>query len=224
MAKRLNFPLDFLLSKKSSEKSCKKSSRLAVSEGKLYTTMSHNKVSYRIKDQENIDTENDDFNQTYERDSEWPKSKDYVNVGNFKRIQAELEEFNRFSHGEILLLKAQTANRPSINPSESDREALLKCLQDRIISLEPQLFDKQKIIEGLLEGPRFEVKTIDGSKSCLDNETRPSPSGIQKMAGKSEARASAIITRSLTKRQKMEENKPKIFMGMARYPKCPDAN
>ena len=78
----------------------------AVSEGKLYTTMSHNKVSYRIKDRENQDTESDDFNQTSERDSEWPKSKDYVNVGDFKRIQAELEEFKTFSHGEILLLKA----------------------------------------------------------------------------------------------------------------------
>ena len=137
--------------------------------------MSHNKVSYRIKDQENIDTENDDFNQTSERYSEWPKSKDYVNFGDFKWIQAELEEFKRFSHGEILLLKARTANRPSIDPSESDREALLKCLQDRIISLEQQLFDKQKIIEGPLEGPRFEIETIDRSKSCLDNETRPHP-------------------------------------------------
>ena len=98
----------------------------AVSEGELYITMSHNKVSYRFTDQENIDTENDDFNQTSERDSEWPKSKDYVNVGDFKRIQAELEELKRFPHGEILLLKAQTANRPSIDPSERDREALLK--------------------------------------------------------------------------------------------------
>eukprot|EP00795_Rhopilema_esculentum_P001861 gene1861-16357_t len=89
----------------------------AVNEGKLYTTMSHNKVSYRIKDQENIDTENEYFNPTSERDSEWPKSKGYVNVGDFKRIQAELEEFKRFSHGEILLLKAQTANRPNIDPS-----------------------------------------------------------------------------------------------------------
>ena len=78
-----------------------------------------------------------------------------------------------------------------------------------------------KIIEGLLEWPRFEVKTIDGSKSCLDNETRPSPSGIQKLAGKSEAHVSAIITRSLTKKAELERKQAKDTYGHDKISQMP---
>eukprot|EP00112_Aurelia_sp_Birch-Aquarium-sp1_P015113 Seg3320.1 transcript_id=Seg3320.1/GoldUCD/mRNA.D3Y31 product="hypothetical protein" protein_id=Seg3320.1/GoldUCD/D3Y31 len=112
-------------------------------------------------------------------DFERPVSGDYVSIDDFKRLQVELDEFKRSSHGEILSLKAQIANRPSnpsqqtrADPSEKDKEALLRCLQDRIVSLERQLYDKQKIIEGLLEGPRLEIKTVDSNKGCLDDETK----------------------------------------------------
>ena len=65
--------------------------------------------------------------------------------------------------------------------------------------------------------------TIDGSKSCLDNETRPSPSGIQKFAGKSEAHVSPIITRSLTKKAENERKHAKDVYGhdkISQKPRC----
>ena len=131
----------------------------------------------------NIDTEDADSSRTSEIDFERPVSGNYVSIKDFKRLQVELDEFKRFSHREILSLKAQIANRPSnpsqqtkADPTEKDREALLRCLQDSIVSLERQLYDKQKIIEGLLERPRSEIKTVDGKKACLDDEVRFIPS------------------------------------------------
>ena len=73
-------------------------------------------------------------------------------------LQNDLEDFKRFSHGEILSLKAQLAPRPRESPHKSNgpnyvapQEALIKSLQDCIISLERQLRDKQGIIEKLFE-------------------------------------------------------------------------
>ena len=183
----------------------------AVCDGKLYTTMSHNKVSYRIQNQETIDTENEDLSRTSEMDFELPTSGEYVSVNDFKRLQVELEEFKRFSHGEILSLKAQIANRPSsppqqtrVDPSEKDREALLGCLQDRIISLERQLCDKQKVIEFLLEGPRLQTKTVNGNKGCLDDETRFIPSGIQKLQETREPNVNSMKTKRLPKNEEAQ--------------------
>ena len=183
----------------------------AVCDGKLYTTMSHNKVSYRIQNQETIDTENEDLSRTSEMDFELPTSGEYVSVNDFKRLQVELEEFKRFSHGEILSLKAQIANRPSsppqqtrVDPSEKDREALLGCLQDRIISLERQLCDKQKVIEFLLEGPRLQTKAVDGNKGCLDDETRFIPSGIQKLQETREPNVNSMKTKRLPKNEEAQ--------------------
>ena len=160
----------------------------------------------------NIDTEDADSSRTSEIDFERPVSGDYVSIKDFKRLQVELDEFKRFSHGEILSLKAQIANRPS-NPSqqtkadstEKDREALLRCLQDRIVSLERQLYDKQKIIEGLLERPRLEIKTVDGKKGCLDDEIGFIPSGKQQLQKTKEPpNINTIKTKRLNKSAEVE--------------------
>eukprot|EP00112_Aurelia_sp_Birch-Aquarium-sp1_P019969 Seg5042.1 transcript_id=Seg5042.1/GoldUCD/mRNA.D3Y31 product="hypothetical protein" protein_id=Seg5042.1/GoldUCD/D3Y31 len=85
-----------------------------------------------------------------------------------ERLQAEFEEYKRFSHGEILDLKAKVANRPYSptqpprqNPiSDKIKETLLTSLQERIISLERQLHDKQRIIEKPLDGPKLQASPI----------------------------------------------------------------
>ena len=76
--------------------------------------------------------------------------KDFVTKDQLDRFQSDFVEFKRFSHGEILSMKADVASR-SPNP-KIDREALVTCLKQLIISLERQLQDKQIIIEKLLDG------------------------------------------------------------------------
>ena len=59
-----------------------------------------------------------------------------------------LRSLNASSNVEIVSLKAELANRPKSpmpkfhNQPDKDREALLRSLQERIISLERQLQDK----------------------------------------------------------------------------------
>ena len=163
-----------------------------------------------------IDTENADSSSTSEMDFERPVSGDYVSMKDFKRLKVELDEFKRFSHGEILSLKAQIGNRPSnpsqqtkADPTEKDREALLRCLQDRIVSLERQLYDKQKIIEGLLERPRSEITTVDRKKGCLDDEIRFIPSGKQQLQKTREPNINTIKTKRLNINEEVEEKQTK---------------
>ena len=65
-------------------------------------------------------------------------------------------------------MKADIASR-SPNPKiDRDREALVTCLQQRIISMERQLQDKQIIIE----------KLLDGHKPAVPSFRQATPTGI----------------------------------------------
>ena len=74
-------------------------------------------------------------------------------------------------------MKADAASRqksPTPIPTtrmDKDREALVRSLQERILSLEKQLQDKQYIIERLLDGPRH--------RSTMPSFRQETPSGIE---------------------------------------------
>ena len=98
-----------------------------------------------------------------------PLPANHISMKDFDRIQDDLEDFKRYTHGEILSMKADVANRQkspnpnSTTPMDKDREALVRSLQERILSLEKQLQDKQYIIERLLDGPRHRSTNITTS-------------------------------------------------------------
>ena len=106
------------------------------------------------------------------------------------RFRSDFVEFKRFLHGEILSWKAENASR-SPNPKvktqcDRDREALVTCFQQQIISLERQLQDKQFIIEKLLDGhkpaiPSFRPETPTGIGDDVSqcNKTSGEQSGKQ---------------------------------------------
>ena len=102
---------------------------------------------------------------------------DRITMKEFDRIQNDLEDFKRYTHGEILSMKADVASRqksPTPIPTtrmDKDREALVRSLQERILSLEKQLQDKQYIIERLLDGPRH--------RSTMPSFRQETPSGIE---------------------------------------------
>ena len=97
---------------------------------------------------------------------------DFVTKDQLDRFQTDFVEFKRFANGEILSLKAEITSR-SPNPKvktqcDRDRKALVTCLQQRIISLERQLQDKQFIIE----------KLLDGQKPAIPSFRPATPTGI----------------------------------------------
>ena len=84
-------------------------------------------------------------------------------VGSIESDSDDLVDFKRFIHSEILAIKEQVAHnkQSSIYEPDSgqqpDNKLLIKSLQDRIISLEKQLQQKQWIIEKLLDRPKENV-------------------------------------------------------------------
>ena len=125
---------------------------VAKKDGLINEVMNNEKVSFRILDKghqllanstEAVDLTAKECNQSDDCDS-IPGS-DYV-------------EFKKFIHEEVLSLKAllskQTISESGKNAKKPpiDYEAVfIRSLQDRILSLERQLDEKQKIIEKLLE-------------------------------------------------------------------------
>ena len=73
--------------------------------------------------------------------------------------------------------------------------------------MERQLYDKQKIIEGLLERPRSEIKTVDGKRGCLDDEIRFIPGGKQQLQKTREPTINTIKTKRLNKSEVVEGKK-----------------
>ncbi|MCP4485599.1 MAG: hypothetical protein GY823_13750 [Flavobacteriaceae bacterium] len=125
----------------------------AIEKQRIQTTLIHNKLSYRKFEQRKICIEDDCENISTQTDS--IPSNDFVTKNQFDQVQNDFIEFKRYTHGEILSMKAEAANRspgPKVvnTQVDKDREALFRCLQERIISLERQLQDKQFIIEKLL--------------------------------------------------------------------------
>ncbi len=100
---------------------------------------------------------------------------EFVTLNHFEKIQTDFVEFKQFTHGEILSLKDDVANRipgqkafSHDTHTDRDREALFRCLQERIISLE-------YIIEKLLEDPNR-----SHAKNSVHKQA--APSGIERSA------------------------------------------
>ena len=104
----------------------------------------------------------------------------------------DIIEFKKFIHGEILSLKAQISSRSisdagrSLSPkpprSPPDYERLLiKTLEDRILSLEHQLDQKQKVIEKFMETLKVEVipACIEKEKSLIPKSTSTANDSVQ---------------------------------------------
>ena len=146
---------------------------------KIYTATVYNKLSYRKCENRTICIEDNSETTSTQTDM---LSSEFIPKSEYERLQLDFEEFKRFTHGEIVSLKAELANRPKSptpkfpNPPDKDREALLRSLQERIISLERQLQDKQNIILKLLDGPR-----VQRSEAICPRSTtmKPTPSGYE---------------------------------------------
>ena len=87
-----------------------------------------------------------------------------------------------YIHSEILAIKAQVPNRSYSSPRENYsngstngnhlHEALIRALQERIISLEKQLNEKQRTIKKILDGPSHH-----SHEHCVNNQPPP-PMGM----------------------------------------------
>eukprot|EP00112_Aurelia_sp_Birch-Aquarium-sp1_P020546 Seg5319.2 transcript_id=Seg5319.2/GoldUCD/mRNA.D3Y31 product="hypothetical protein" protein_id=Seg5319.2/GoldUCD/D3Y31 len=126
----------------------------AIKKNRIQTSIVNNKISYRKFDDKKICIEDDCETNATQTDP-LPLN-DFVTKDQLDKVQNDFIEFKRFSNGEILPMKAEVANRgpnPKVKTNcDHDREALVRYLHERIISLEKQLQDKQFIIEKLLEG------------------------------------------------------------------------
>ena len=111
----------------------------------------------------------------------------------------DLIEFKKYVHAEMLALKALVSNRTISENSRSSREPIdyerivIKSLEDRIISLERQLNQKQRMIEALLESrssppPRSgEAPTPKGPSPKQTKQNTAASNPEQKQKGQSKA-------------------------------------
>eukprot|EP00112_Aurelia_sp_Birch-Aquarium-sp1_P008980 Seg2005.5 transcript_id=Seg2005.5/GoldUCD/mRNA.D3Y31 product="hypothetical protein" protein_id=Seg2005.5/GoldUCD/D3Y31 len=95
----------------------------AQEQKQIHTVISHQKISYRISSHPKMYIEDD-------RESigtQTEQDEIFYNPNSLDSLQNDLEDFKRFSHEEILSLKAQLAPRPRESPhksSEPNYEAL----------------------------------------------------------------------------------------------------
>ena len=121
--------------------------------GRIYTTVSNNKQSYRIKNPSVTPCQDGQASMTQPEHLHEANSSTTLDA-----IQRDFEDFKRFSHAEILSLKAQIAPKSKESPKQTSedrievvQEALIRSLHERIFSLERELSEKQEIIRKLLE-------------------------------------------------------------------------
>ena len=144
----------------------------ASKQKKIFSSIVNGKLSYRKCDKK-LCIE-DDSESRFTQTDPLPTD-DSISLKDLDRIHTDLEDFKRYTHGEILSMKAEVANRQkSPNPHsmtrmDKDREALVRSLQERILSLEKQLQDKQYIIERLLDGPRHRSTNITTGPYTIPN-------------------------------------------------------
>ena len=153
----------------------------AINQRAIYTAMSGQNVSYRRSDCAKVCIESDIESVETQTEPDQTNQHEILQDPSF-RLQNDHEEFKRFIHSEILAIKAQLANRSYSSPRENYsngstngshlHEALIRALQERIISLEKQLNEKQRTIEKILDGPSHH-----SHKHCVNNQPPP-PMGM----------------------------------------------
>ena len=179
----------------------------------IHTVISHQKISYRISSHPKIYIEDD--RESIATQTEHEQDEIFYHPNSLDSLQNDLEDFKRFSHGEILSLKAQLAPRPRESPHKSSgpnyealQEAFIRSLQDRIISLERQLSEKQetigKLFEKLLEKPR-PTESYNVNKNnchCIQSSLLGESDSVEK-------RAQAQAPENKESPQKKESNEPR---------------
>ena len=153
------------------EEKTKKALDNAVAAGFVYTAPCNNKISYRKKCQ-GIIIQDNVKEVEMQTETTGKKEGEKFLADLHAELQTDFVDFKRFLHSEMLSLKAETYSRPSTkgeSPARNQHEAewekaLIRSLENRIISLEKQLSDKQRIIESLLNGPNRVINS-----SCCEN-------------------------------------------------------
>jgi len=102
----------------------------------IYTAPSNNKLSYRKRCQDIIIQDNV---KSVEIQTETVDT-DHEDIANIKN---DVEELKRFTHNEILSLRAQTYNGNYNGREDTHLKLLLKCFEERTDSLEKQPEEKQ---------------------------------------------------------------------------------
>ena len=153
--------LDFCLSKHGmSHETTNSALDEAIQQQKLYTTVVHGKQSYRKYD-EKIYIEDDQESCYTQTDP--TTEKQFITKQDFERFVIDFEDFKRYMQCEMLSIKADVANRQrSYSPPKTpdkDREALVRTLNERILSLEKQLNEKQYVIQKLFDRPSQNLTT-----------------------------------------------------------------
>ena len=180
----------------------------AQEQHQIHTVISYQKIAYRINSHPKVYIE--DNRESIATQTE--QDEIFCKRNSLDSLQNDLEDFKRFSHGEILSLKALLAPRQRESPHKSNgpnyeapQEALIKSLQDRIKSLEMQLRDKQgiieKLFEKLLEKPRpTESYNVNNNCHCIQSSLLGQNDSVEKRAQVPDNKESP---------QKKESNKPR---------------
>ena len=176
--------LEFCLSKHGlSQESTNAALDEAIKQKKMYTSVVHGKQSYRKYD-DKICIE-DDKESCYTQTDPTTQN-DCISKQDFERFLTDFEDFKKYIHCEMLSIKADEASRqkpknPPISP-DGDCEALVRTLNERIMSLERQLHEKQYVIQKLFEGPKQNQKTSfhEIPREHNNNTSQTSPNEEQK--------------------------------------------
>jgi len=127
----------------------------AIKQKKMYISVVHGKQSYR-KYHDKICIEDD--NESCYTQTDPSTQNDFITKQDFERFLTDFEDFKTYMHCEMLSIKADVASRQKPQnppkPPDGDREALVRTLNERILSLERQLHEKQYVIQKLFEGPQ----------------------------------------------------------------------
>ena len=194
----------------------------ATKAGFVYTAQSNNKISYRKRSQGIIIQDNVNSIETQTEEIAAIHDNGLTNLKN------ELLELKRFTHNEIISLKTQTScnNMNQIGVVEMNEKddtylkPLLRSLEERVISLEKQLEDKQRIIEALIRWPNQQVNKPNQNKEeplmgnrreRVDKEKEPTSNETKNMDNKKMKESQKNL---LSKGNNAKSNDPRLQKNM----------
>ena len=117
----------------------------AIKQTNIFSTVVNGQLSYRKCDKK-VCIEDDCKNRYTQTDT--GPIKEQISKKDSDPIQEDLDELKIYAHGEILLIKADVANKLNPHSPEApiridyNKEDLVRCLQECILSFEKQLQDK----------------------------------------------------------------------------------
>ena len=121
-------------------------------------------------------------------------------------LRQDFIDFKKFVHAEVLSMKAWFSSQTNADSGKNSgsvepnfEQLFIKSLQDRIISLERQLNQKQQIIDKLLEERCKQIellplKSSDTRVRSLDNKSgNPAPEQIEKTQSWMNSKKAAVM-------------------------------